>query len=122
MRSVAYGGAPAPPDLVRRIKEHFPVGAPSNGYGLTETSSVTTMNSGRRLRAQARQRRTRRPGVRRAPSYPTASRAPSRPPTFPAGPEVTGELWIKGPNVVRGYWNKPEATAAHVHRRVAPLR
>jgi long-chain acyl-CoA synthetase len=32
-----------------------------------------------------------------------------------AGEEVptgeVGELWIKGPNVVRGYWNKPEATA-----------
>src|SRR5207248_7395680 len=23
-----------------------------------------------------------------------------------------GELWIKGPNIVKGYWNKPEATAA----------
>ena len=31
---------------MRRIKEHFPVGAPANGYGLTETSSVTTMNTG----------------------------------------------------------------------------
>jgi long-chain acyl-CoA synthetase len=31
---------------------------------------------------------------------------------LPAGPDVVGELWIKGPNVVRGYWNKPEATAA----------
>jgi long-chain acyl-CoA synthetase len=29
---------------------------------------------------------------------------------LPVGPEVVGELWIKGPNVVRGYWNKPEAT------------
>ena len=25
-----------------------------------------------------------------------------------------GELWIKGPNVVKGYWNKPEATAAAI--------
>ena len=28
----------------------------------------------------------------------------------PAGD--VGELWIKGPNVVKGYWNKPEATEA----------
>ena len=46
VRSVSYGGAPAPPDLVRRIREAWPVGQPSNGYGLTETSSVTSMNTG----------------------------------------------------------------------------
>jgi long-chain acyl-CoA synthetase len=27
-------------------------------------------------------------------------------------PNTLGELWIKGPNIVRGYWNKPEATAS----------
>ncbi len=37
-------------------------------------------------------------------------------------PTSSGELWIKGPNVVRGYWNKPEATAAIVHPGLAPLR
>ena len=31
--------------------------------------------------------------------------------SIPRGPEVRGELWIKGPNVVRGYWNRPEETA-----------
>ncbi len=46
IRGVSYGGAPAPPDLVRRIREAWPIGQPSNGYGLTETSSVTSMNSG----------------------------------------------------------------------------
>ena len=46
VRSISYGGAPCPPDLVRRIKQHFPSGAPGNGYGLTETSAMTTMNSG----------------------------------------------------------------------------
>ena len=46
VQSISYGGAPCPPDLVRRIKEHFPTGAPGNGYGLTETSAMTTMNTG----------------------------------------------------------------------------
>ncbi|MGH9018892.1 MAG: class I adenylate-forming enzyme family protein [Acidimicrobiales bacterium] len=110
VRSVAYGGAPAPPDLVRRIKEHFPVGAPSNGYGLTETSSVTTMNVGDDY--------VRKPDSV-GPAVPVCDVAvvpedyegeePS--PDAVAGPDVVGELWIKGPNVVRGYWNKPEATA-----------
>ena len=46
VRSIGYGGAPAAPELVRRIEAMFPGRTPSNGYGLTETSSVTTLNSG----------------------------------------------------------------------------
>ena len=42
----SYGGAPAAPELVRAIEERFPGRTPSNGYGLTETSSVTTINAG----------------------------------------------------------------------------
>ncbi len=69
----------------------------------------------RRLRAQARQRRTAGTGVRRRRrARGLAGRraaATSRP-----IPDRTGELWIQGPNVVRGYWNKPEATAASFTR------
>ena len=110
VKSISYGGAPCPPDLVRRIKEHFPGGAPGNGYGLTETSAMTTMNAGDDY--------VRKPDSvgRPAPvcdvavvpeeydgEEPPADQAPD--------PERTGELWIKGPNVVRGYWNRPEDTA-----------
>jgi long-chain acyl-CoA synthetase len=31
--------------------------------------------------------------------------------TLPRGPDVRGELWVKGPQVVRGYWHRPDATA-----------
>ena len=111
VQSISYGGAPAPPDLVRRIKVHFPTGAPGNGYGLTETSAMTTMNTGDDY--------VRKPDSVGPPSpvcdvavvpedwdgtEPPAGQLPD--------PERTGELWIKGPNVVRGYWNRPDATAA----------
>jgi long-chain acyl-CoA synthetase len=110
IRAVAYGGAPAPPDLVRRIKEHFPVSAPSNGYGLTETSSVTTMNSGDDY--------VRKPDSV-GPPVPVCELAVvpegfegEEPADLRRGTDVVGELWVKGPNVVRGYWNKPEASTA----------
>jgi long-chain acyl-CoA synthetase len=111
VRAVAYGGAPAPPELVRRIKEHFPVSAPSNGYGLTETSSVTTMNSGDDYVRKPESVGPAVPvcDVRIVPEgYDGDEPADD----LAQGPDVVGELWIKGPNVVRGYWNKPEATAA----------
>ena len=111
IRGVAYGGAPAPPDLVRRIKEHFPVSAASNGYGLTETSSVTTMNSGDDYVHKPDSVGPPVPvcDVRVVPDG-YAGDEPTD--DLPTGPTVTGELWIKGPNIVRGYHNRPEATAA----------
>jgi long-chain acyl-CoA synthetase len=111
VRAVAYGGAPAPPDLVRRIKEHFPVGSPSNGYGLTETSSVTTMNSGDDY---VRKPDSVGPPV---PVCDVAVLAEDFNEEEPSGenlrgPSAVGELWVKGPNVVRGYWRRPEESAA----------
>jgi long-chain acyl-CoA synthetase len=109
VRVVAYGGAPAPPELVRRIKEHFPVSAPSNGYGLTETSSVTTMNSGDDY--------VRKPDSVGPPVpvcdvkiVPDGSHPDALDHGAMVDPNAVGEWWIKGPNVVRGYWNKPEET------------
>ncbi|HXW31756.1 MAG TPA: AMP-binding protein, partial [Acidimicrobiales bacterium] len=110
IRAVAYGGAPAPPELVRRIKEHFPVSAPSNGYGLTETSSVTTMNSGDDYVGKPDSVGPPVPVVDVA-VVPEGFAGDEPTDDLPRGPQVVGELWIKGPNVVRGYWNKPEASA-----------
>jgi len=110
VRSVSYGGAPAPAELVRRIRETFPAAQASNGYGLTETSAATALNSG--------------PDYVRKPDsvghvVPVADVAVvpegfsgSQPPDLPPG--AVGELWVRGPHVVRGYWNRPEETATSI--------
>jgi long-chain acyl-CoA synthetase len=109
--SIAYGGAPAPPELVTRLRAYFPMGQPSNGYGLTETSAALASNPGADYVAKPSSC---------GPCYPVNEVAvvpedyegddPSED-LLPRGPDVLGELWVKGPNVIRGYWNKPEATA-----------
>jgi acyl-CoA synthetase (AMP-forming)/AMP-acid ligase II len=101
--SIGYGGAPAAPELVRRIEAMFPGRTPSNGYGLTETSSVTTLNSGTDYIEHPDSVGVPVPVV-------DVKVVDGDGATLPTGD--VGELWIKGPNVVKGYWNKPDATAA----------
>jgi long-chain acyl-CoA synthetase len=103
VQSIGYGGAPAAPELVRRIEQLFPGRIPSNGYGLTETSSVTTLNAGIDY--------LHKPDSVGAPVAVCDVRVVDEAGNDLAIGEV-GELWIQGPNVVQGYWNKPEATEA----------
>jgi long-chain acyl-CoA synthetase len=103
LRGVGYGGAPAAPELVRAIEQRFPGRTPSNGYGLTETSSVTTMNAGADYLAH--------PDSVGVP-VPVCDVQVVDEEGRAQPPGEVGELWIKGPNVVTGYWNKPEETAA----------
>ncbi len=98
VRALSYGGAPIAPELVGRIMKAFPAARVGNGFGLTETSSVTTY----------------------LPHSCAAAHADSV--GFPVpvcdlriamlGADDVGELLVRGPNVVAGYWNKPDATAA----------
>jgi long-chain acyl-CoA synthetase len=109
--SIAYGGSPSAGELQRLVRETFPnVRSIGNAYGLTETSSVATVNAG----AEARERPD---SVGRAvpvvelkvidPTIATADIAAVE--ALPAG--TAGEICIRGPILMAGYWNKPEATA-----------
>ena len=102
--AVAYGGAPSAPELVRKIVEVFPGSAPGNGWGMTETTATFTGHSGKDYEG--------RPDSA-GPAAPVGEmqiRDPADGVTvLPAG--TVGELWVKGPQVVKGYWNKAQATA-----------
>lgn len=102
VENVGYGGAPAAPELVTRIKQAFPNIESNNGYGLTETSAITTMNFAEDYVAKPDSVGVPVP-VCDVKIVDIEGRA------LPTG-EI-GEVWIKGPNVVAGYWRKPEATA-----------
>jgi len=103
VESIAYGGAPSAPELVKRIKEKFPAVAPGNGYGLTETSSVTSQNA-----AEDYELKPESAGL----VIPVCDTRVVDGDGRDVAPGEIGELWIKGPNVVKGYWNNPEATDA----------
>ncbi|WP_312165538.1 class I adenylate-forming enzyme family protein [Phenylobacterium sp.] len=104
LESVSYGGAPSAPELVRKIKETFPKSAPGNGWGMTETCATVTTHG-----AEDYANRPDSCG----PAVPVSDlqiRDPADGVTVLA-PGQVGELWARGPQVVKAYWNKPEATA-----------
>jgi len=101
---VASGGAPVPPDLIRRIGEQFQARAsPGNGYGLTETTSAVISNGGADYLAHP-------DSVGRPVATADARIVDDSGSDLPVG-EI-GEIWIRGPNVIPGYWRNPEATEA----------
>jgi long-chain acyl-CoA synthetase len=102
LETISYGGAPSAPELVRRIWEEF--GAlPGNGWGMTETTATVTSHVGEDY--------LNRPDSAGPPVPVSDLRIMSPDGARELAVGEVGELWAKGPQIVKGYWNKPEATA-----------
>lgn len=102
LRSVGGGGAPAPPELVQRISTTYAKAAPGIGYGMTETNAYGPQNSGPDYLSHPTS------AGRTTPIMSVEVRDPVGRPV-PVG--EAGEIWFNGPNLIRGYWNRPDATA-----------
>ncbi len=97
VRWLSYGGAPIAESLVHRLKQAFPAARVGNGFGLTETSSLTSFLPHEEAEDHADSVGFAMPVVDLAIDSPDA--------------HGLGELLVRGPNVVAGYWHKPEASA-----------
>ncbi|MBX7500527.1 acyl--CoA ligase [Qipengyuania sp. YG27] len=102
LEAIAYGGAPSAPELVRKINEVF--GAlPGNGWGMTETMATVTSHSSEDY--------LNRPDSCGPPVATADVKIMSEDGKTELPVGEVGELWARGPMVVKGYWNRPEATA-----------
>jgi long-chain acyl-CoA synthetase len=102
--SIGYGGAPASAALLAKINGAFPnlKKKVSTAYGLTETSAIATATGGLDYQEHPS-------SVGQASPVNEVKIAEFDGEPLPPG--QTGEIWLKGPNVIPGYWRRPEANA-----------
>ncbi len=97
------GGAAIPGEVIRAFEEQVPGVVILEGYGLSETASTTTFN------VSAEQRRVLSIGK---PIWGVQVRVvDEQDKTLPAGPENIGEIVIRGHNVMKAYYRRPQETA-----------
>jgi len=100
LRMCISGGAALPVEVLRGFEEAFGCQV-LEGYGLSETSPVASFNH---------PDRERKPGSIGTPIRGVQMRVVDKEDHEVPQGEV-GEIVIRGPNVMKGYWHRPEATA-----------
>jgi long-chain acyl-CoA synthetase len=102
--TIGYGGAPASAALLEKINGAFPNlrRKVSTAYGLTETSAIATATGGLDYQEHPS-------SVGQASPINEVKIAEFDGTPLPVG--STGEIWLRGPNVIPGYWERPEENA-----------
>lgn len=101
LQSVGIGGAPCPVALLEAWSSRG--AAMQQVYGMTETSpTALVLDSDKAVE---------KVGSAGLPAMHTEVRLVDENGVEVTEPEQIGEVWVRGPNVTPGYWNRPEATA-----------
>lgn len=101
LRYLAGGGAAMPQAVAERLQKQFGI-TYAEGYGLTETAAPTHSNPPERAKLQCL-------GM---PIFGTDARVVDPDTLRELPPGEVGEIIVHGPQVFKGYWRNPEATAA----------
>lgn len=108
LRMISYGAAPMPVSLLRETMNQFPRVRFYQAYGMTETSPVVSMLSADDHKLEGNY--LARLGSVGRPVPHVEVRIVNEDGHTVASGEI-GEIVVKGPNVMRGYWQAPELTA-----------
>jgi fatty-acyl-CoA synthase len=103
IRFITGGGEKTPVTLIERLLAAFPNARFADAYGLTETVSGDTFNDQAHMRSKIGS--VGKPVV----NLDVRILGPDDAPVAPGG---QGEIALRGPKVVSGYWKNPDATAA----------
>jgi long-chain acyl-CoA synthetase len=105
LRACRTNAAPLPPSVKAQFDTLVGREVLVEGYGLTETSPLTHANPIGRARA----------GSIGVPLSDTDARIVDLDVGAEVDPGTPGELQIRGPQVMKGYWRRPDATAQAIH-------
>jgi long-chain acyl-CoA synthetase len=104
VRGISSGAAPLPVPLIEKLERLLPEATIGEGYGLTEVTMMCTGNPAFRSG-------TRKAGTVGVPIFDTEITIRPIGGGDPLPPGERGEVCIRGPQVMRGYAHRPEATA-----------
>lgn len=105
LRILTYGASPMPPELMRRAIKVFPGITFGQAYGMTEAAPVVTILTAEDHEGEAPHLTS----VGRSVAYDDVRVLNGKDEVVPAG--QVGEVCVRGPNVMLGYWRDPDTTA-----------